>query len=160
MDKAVREIGIILSKNNLTLCTAESFTSGNIAAAITSEPGASEYFIGGVVAYTEEIKQNILGVDTKTLEEKGTVHVNTVVEMAKGAADLMNADYALATTGLAGPGGGTDETPVGTVFLAIYGPGFLNSYSDVIEGSRKEVVEKATALILNRFRNILTNWTE
>ena len=80
--------------------------------------------------------------------------------MAKGTADLMNADYALATTGLAGPGGGTAETPVGTVYLAIYGPGFLNSYSDVIEGSREEVVEKATALIINRFRNILTNWTE
>ena len=160
MDKVVEEIGQILSNKNLTLCTAESFTSGKIAAAITSAPGASEYFKGGVVAYAEEIKQNILGVDSKTLEEKGAVHVNTVIEMAKGAADLMNADYALATTGLSGPGGGTVETPVGTVYLAIYGPGFLNSYSDVIDGSREEVVEKATALILNRFRNILTNWTE
>ena len=160
MNKAVEEIGQILSRKNFTLCTAESFTSGNIAVAITSVPGASEYFKGGIVAYAEEIKQNILGVDSKTLEEKGAVHVKTVIEMAKGAADLMNADYALATTGLAGPGGGTDETPVGTVYLAIYGPGFLNSYSDVIEGSREEVVEKATALILNRFRNILTNWTE
>ena len=160
MDKAVEEIGQILSRKNLTLCTAESFTSGKIAVAITSAPGASEYFKGGVVAYAEEIKQNILGVEPKTLDEKGSVHVNTVIEMAKGAADLLNADYALATTGLAGPGGGTAEIPVGTVYLAIYGPGFLNSYSDVIEGSREEVVEKATALLLNRFRNILTNWTE
>ena len=72
MGKAVEEIGQILSRKNLSLCTAESFTSGKIAAAITSIPGASEYFKGGVVAYAEEIKQNILGVDPKTLEEKGS----------------------------------------------------------------------------------------
>ena len=160
MNKVAAEIGEILRSKGLTVSTAESFTSGKVAAELTSVPGASEYFKGCVVAYSEDLKAELLGVSPETLEKNGAIHVSTVIEMAQGASILMSTDYAIATTGLAGPGGGSPETPVGTVHLAIFGRGFLNSYSDVIQGSREEVVDKATALILRRFKNILSNWTE
>ena len=160
MEKIVSEIAQTLKDKRLTVSTAESFTSGAVASALASIPGASEYFKGGVVAYSEEIKCDLLGVSSKTIDEKGAVHVSTAIEMAQIASKLMSSDFALATTGLAGPGGGTPEIPVGTVHLAIFGPGYVNSYTQIIKGSREEVVEKATALLLNRFRNILSNWTE
>lgn len=160
MDKDLATIASILLEKGLTVSTAESFTSGSVAKALTSVPGASGFFKGGVVAYSEQIKCNVLAVSSTTLEEKGAVHMSTAIEMAQGASKLMSSDYALATTGLAGPGGGTPEVPVGTVHLAILGPGYINSYTDTIKGSREEVVERATALILKRFRNILSNSTE
>jgi nicotinamide-nucleotide amidase len=160
MEKDLAEIASFLKEKGLTVSTAESFTSGAVAKALTSVPGASEYFKGGVVAYSEQIKCEVLDVKTKTLEDKGAVHVSTAIEMAQGASKLMSSDYALATTGLAGPGGGTPEIPVGTVHLAILGPGYINSYTDTIKGSREAVVESATALILKRFRNVLSNSIE
>ena len=160
MNKVAAKIGEMLIARGLTVSTAESFTSGRVASELTSVPGASEYFKGSVVAYSEEIKKEVLGVSSDTLEEKGAVHLSTVIEMAQGVAKLMSSDYPIATTGLAGPGGGTPELPVGTVHLAIFGPGYINSYSDELKGSREEVVEQATVLILNRFKNILSNWTD
>jgi len=160
MEKIISEIAQILKDKHLTVSTAESFTSGAVANALTSIPGASEYFKGGVVAYSEEIKCDLLGVSSKTIDEKGDVHVSTAIEMAQGASKLISSDFALATTGLAGPGGGTPEIPVGTVHLAIFGPGYINSYTKIIKGSREEVVEKATVLLITRFRNILSNWIE
>ncbi len=160
MDKIVREIGQILSKKGLTVSTAESFTSGAVAKTITSVPGSSIYFKGSVVAYSEEIKSKVLGVSSKTLKEKGVVHLSTAIEMAQGVSKLMESDFALSTTGLAGPGGGTSEIPVGTVHLAILGPGYINSYTETIKGSRQKVVDKATAIILSRFHDILSNRTE
>jgi len=160
MYKILVEIGEILKERGQTVSTVESFTSGAVARALTSEPGASEYFKGGVVAYSEEIKCEVVGVSKKTLDEKGAVHLSTAIEMAQGVSKLMSSDYALATTGLAGPGGGTTEIPVGTVHLVILGPGYVNSYTERIKGSREKVVEQATSTILNRFRNILSNLTE
>ena len=80
--------------------------------------------------------------------------------MAQGVSKLMESDFALSTTGLAGPGGGTADIPVGTVHLAILGPGYINSFTETIKGSREKVVEKATSIILNRFHDILSNRTE
>ena len=97
--------------------TAESCTGGYIAHLITSVPGSSAYYKGSVVSYANEVKENILGVQHETLEH-GAVSEETVKEMVKGAIEKLNVDYAVATSGIMGPDGGTEEKPVGTVWIA------------------------------------------
>ena len=103
----------------LTLATAESCTGGNIARLLTAQAGASAYFKGGIVAYSNEVKEIILGVKHSTLEAHGAVSEETVREMVEGVRQRLGADYAIATTGIAGPGGGTPDKPVGTVWVAV-----------------------------------------
>ena len=102
-----------------TLATAESCTGGNITRLLTAQAGASAYFKGGVVAYSNEVKESSLGVKHETLEAHGAVSEETVREMVEGVRERLGADYAIATTGIAGPGGGTPEKPVGTVWVAV-----------------------------------------
>ena len=102
-----------------TLSTAESCTGGNIARLLTAQAGASAYFRGGIVAYSNEVKESALGVKHGTLEVHGAVSEETVREMVEGVRERLGADYAIATTGIAGPGGGTPEKPVGTVWVAV-----------------------------------------
>lgn len=102
-----------------TLATAESCTGGAVASRLTAMAGASEYFLGGVVSYCNDVKEQTLGVRRATLDTYTAVSEQTVREMAMGVRTKMNADYAIATTGIAGPGGGTEENPVGTVWVAI-----------------------------------------
>lgn len=111
-----------MTSRHLTLATAESCTGGAIAQRLTALAGASEYFRGGVVAYSNDVKINMLGVSTDTLAAHGAVSEKTVREMAEGARTRLGADYAVATSGVAGPSGGTPEKPVGTVWTAIAGP--------------------------------------
>ncbi len=111
-------VGNLLKKKNLTVSTAESCTGGSIAARLTSVPGSSEYFKGGIVAYSNEVKEELLHVSSVTLQERGAVSEETVIEMVKGAMDTLKTDCAVATSGIAGPGGGTKEKPVGTVWIA------------------------------------------
>lgn len=101
-----------------TLGTAESCTGGRIAEAIIAVPGASNYFKGGIISYTDEVKEAILHVDHQTLEEHTAVSEEVAVQMVKGVCDALKVDYAIAATGVAGPGGGTPEIPVGTIWLA------------------------------------------
>lgn len=108
-----------LTERGLTLSTAESCTGGNIARLLTAQAGASTYFMGGVVAYSNEVKENILGVKHSTLEAHGAVSEETVREMAEGVRTRIGTDLAIATTGIAGPDGGTSEKPVGTVWIAV-----------------------------------------
>ena len=108
-----------LIEQGLTLATAESCTGGNIARLLTSQAGASAYFKGGVVAYSNEVKESILGVKHSTLEAHGAVSEETVREMVEGVRTKLGADLAIATTGIAGPDGGTPEKPVGTVWIAV-----------------------------------------
>ena len=116
--KPEEEIGELLKAKNLSLSTAESCTGGGIAALITSVPGSSEYFNGGIVAYYNEIKKDLLHVSAETLAKYGAVSRETVIEMVKGAMKTLKTDCAVATSGIAGPGGGTPEKPVGTVWIA------------------------------------------
>ena len=111
-------VGNLLKKKNLTVSTAESCTGGSIAARLTSVPGSSEYFKGGIVAYSNEVKEELLHVSSVTLQERGAVSEETVIEMVKGAMDTLKTNCAVATSGIAGPGGGTKEKPVGTVWIA------------------------------------------
>lgn len=117
--KLEEEIGKVLQAKKLSLSTAESCTGGGIAALITSVPGSSDYFKGGIVAYSNEVKMSLLDVSVETLEMHGAVSRETVVEMAKGAMKRLKTDCAIATSGIAGPGGGTPEKPVGTIWMAV-----------------------------------------
>ncbi|MEG0887498.1 MAG: CinA family nicotinamide mononucleotide deamidase-related protein [Bacteroides sp.] len=113
-----RIIGDLLRKKGITLSTAESCTGGSIAARLTSVAGSSDYFKGAVVAYANEVKTSLLNVSPQTLAEQGAVSEKTVIEMVKGAMNTLKTDCAIATSGIAGPGGGTNEKPVGTVWIA------------------------------------------
>ena len=112
-----RQIGDMLYASGLSLGTAESCTGGLISEAIIATPGASNYFKGSVVSYTNEIKERLLKVDHQLLEEKTAVCEEVARQMVQGAMDLLNVDFAIASTGIAGPGGGTKGTPVGTIWL-------------------------------------------
>ncbi len=112
-------IGRLLISKNQKLAVAESCTGGYISHLITSVPGCSEFFNGSVTAYSNQVKENILGVSHKTLNEFGAVSEQVAKEMAVGAREVLNADFAVATTGIAGPDGGTEEKPVGTIWIAI-----------------------------------------
>jgi nicotinamide-nucleotide amidase len=111
-------IGQLLNKNNLTLATAESCTGGYLAHMITSVPGSSRYFKGSVIAYSNEVKTAQLGVSTEDLKQQGAVSEEVAKAMAEGVRKALNTDIAIATTGIAGPDGGTIEKPVGTVWIA------------------------------------------
>ena len=111
-------IGQILKEKGKTLGTAESCTGGYIAHLITSISGSSAYYKGSVISYANEVKENLLGVSHETLVETGAVSSETVTEMVRGAIKELKVDYALATSGIMGPDGGSDEKPVGTVWIA------------------------------------------
>ena len=113
-----REISQLIWENDKTIGTAESCTGGRIAEAIIAMPGASNYFKGGIISYTNEIKENLLGVSHELIEEKTAVSEEVAKEMVRGAIKALNVDYTIAATGFAGPGGGTSEIPVGTIWLA------------------------------------------
>lgn len=134
-------IGEKLTKIGCTLSIAESCTGGNIAHFITSNPGSSAYFRGSVVAYANEIKSQFLKVDKEIIEKYGAVSEQVAREMAIGVKKLMGTDYAVSTTGIAGPDGGTEEKPVGTVWIAVAG--------------KDEIITKRFNFWHNRERNIL-----
>ena len=122
VDKLELEVGKLLVKSNFKLATAESCTGGYLAHLITSVSGSSKYFEGSIVSYSNEIKKRQLGVSSQTLEDFGAVSEQVVIEMANGVKSAMNVDYTIATSGIAGPNGGTTEKPVGTVWIAISTP--------------------------------------
>lgn len=112
-----RQIQEALYKNNETLCTAESCTGGKISQAIIAVPGASQYFKGSIVAYSNEVKESLLHVSHQVLEEQSAVCEEVARQMVVGACQAMQCDYAISTTGIAGPTGGTVEIPVGTIWI-------------------------------------------
>lgn len=136
-------IGNLLKEKNLTVSTAESCTGGSIAAHLTSVPGSSEYFEGGIVAYSNEIKETLLHVSPQTLEKHGAVSEETVIEMVKGAMKAMKTDCAVSTSGIAGPGGGTKEKPVGTVWIAAAYKNEIRTMKQETDRGREMNMERA-----------------
>ena len=126
-----------------TLVTAESCTGGGIGAALTAIPGSSEVYKGGVISYTNWVKENILGVDGELLKTYGAVSVDVAKAMAEGARKLLQADVAVSVTGLAGPGGDEYGNPVGTVFIGYASAETSFGKLFVFEGSREEVRNSA-----------------
>lgn len=145
-------------KKGIFVSGAESVTGGMIASFITSVPGSSMYFRGAVVAYDEMIKQSVLGVSAETIQKYGVVSEETAAEMCLRAASLMKADLAWATTGYAGPEGGDEANPVGTVCFAIGGVRRQLTWKVVFKGSRNEVREKAADFIIRSLYIASINW--
>ncbi len=117
-----QQIGSLLRDQKLTLAVAESCTGGLIAHRLTNVPGSSDYFLGGIVAYANSIKVKLLDVSPQTLEEHGAVSRQTVLEMARGTRLAFGADTAISVSGVAGPGGGSADKPVGTVWIGLAAP--------------------------------------
>lgn len=133
-----------LRKNNFTVASAESCTGGNIAHQITSVPGSSDVFLGSVVSYANSVKTGVLGVNPSLIEKFGAVSREVVEQMAEGVRKLTGADCAVATSGIAGPGGGSDEKPVGTVWFAIATPRKTITLIRHFPGNRQRVIDRAT----------------
>ena len=152
-----KDISEIFWREESTLATAESCTAGNIAAVITSIPGSSKFYKGGVVAYSNEAKQSLLGVNAETLENYGAVSEETVVEMVKGALNALNADYAIATSGVAGPTGGTPDKPVGTVWIAAGNKDKVITEKVCEDNGREQNIHNATIKALYLLRELCQN---
>jgi len=136
-------VGELLKKKRLTVSTAESCTGGSIAVRLTSIAGSSGYFNGSIVAYSNEVKKALLHVSPQTLEHYGAVSKETVIEMVKGAMKALNTDCAVATSGIAGPGGGTPEKPVGTVWIAAGYKSKIRTYKQETNRGREMNIERA-----------------
>lgn len=136
---------IIMKINQLTsLCTAESCTGGAIAKKIVARSGASAYFKGGIIAYSNQAKAQILGIDENLLKKHGAVSRQVVLAMAQGASKIFQADYAIATSGIAGPLGATAKKPVGLVWIAVLTPKKTFAKKFIFKGPRSAVIKKAT----------------
>ena len=149
-----KQIGELLSTRGSTLAVAESCTGGLLGHLITSVPGSSAYFQGGVISYSDEVKERILGVPHETLVEQGAVSKETAVAMAQGARRLLSTDIALSVTGIAGPTGGTPDKPVGLVYIALAAQGADVWEKHVWEGGRsenKKLSAEAALRLLHRF---------
>lgn len=137
-------LGDLLTERDLTISCAESCTGGNLAHRITQIPGSSAYFLGSVVSYSNDVKANVLGVSRSSIANNGAVSKPVVEEMACGVAKLMRSNCAIATSGIAGPDGGTRFKPVGTVWIAVKYNDTLHSECIHFKGNRNEVIESAT----------------
>lgn len=147
----------MLVENNLKIAVAESCTGGMVSASLINYPGISSVFMEGCVTYSNEAKMKSLGVKKETLDVYGAVSDKCAKEMASGVAARYNTNVGIATTGIAGPGGGTDEKPVGLVYFGIYINGKVISKKYVFNGDRQGVRERATRTILNDLRLELLN---
>lgn len=144
-----------LMQKRLTLGCAESCTGGGIASRITSIPGSSGSFMGGIVAYSNQVKQSLLQVTEATLIQHGAVSAECAQEMALGARQALNVDWAISVTGVAGPGGGSDSKPVGTVFFAWAGPQGVKTQKMNWKGDRERIQSKSSYFALHQMLRIL-----
>jgi nicotinamide-nucleotide amidase len=149
-------IHMLLQQRGLTIGAAESCTGGRIAAALTAAPGSSKSFLGGIVAYDNTVKIAQLGVSERTLERCGAVSEEIVREMALGACRELRTDYAVATTGVAGPDGGSDEKPVGLVWFGIAAGGEIHTHRFNFRGDRDAIQRRATVMALGLVWRLLS----
>lgn len=148
-------IGRMLKEKNKSLAAAESCTGGYISHLITSEPGSSDFYKGSLTAYSNSIKENVLGVNSKTLEDFGAVSEQVAKEMVLGVKQIMNSDYAIATTGIAGPDGGTEEKPVGTVWIAVAGENKVFAKKFVFGNNRERNIVRSSQTALQLLRRMI-----
>jgi nicotinamide-nucleotide amidase len=155
-ERPVAEIVLDLCRRGgLTLATAESCTGGLVGARLTSVPGSSHVYLGGVVSYSDDAKRGLLGVPASVLEEHGAVSAEAARALAAGARAALGADLAVAVTGIAGPGGGTPDKPVGLVFLSAEGPEGDSERRLQLPGDREDIRRRATVAALHLLRGLL-----
>ena len=150
-----KEVGDALRERGLTLATAESCTGGLVAHRITNVPGSSDYYDGGVTAYANEVKAELLHVARETLEEKGAVSAECAKEMASGVRALLGSDIGISTTGIAGPTGGTPDKPVGLVYIALATKDYVYCEKHIFHEDRAGNKREAADAALDMLRRYL-----
>ena len=154
-------VGDLLKAYGKTLSTAESCTGGMISSLITSVAGSSEYFLGSVTSYANEVKENVLGVPAEIIAEHGAVSSECVAAMAEGVRRITSSDYSVATSGIAGPGGGSEEKPVGTVWIGVSSDNGTETFRLKFNSDRKRNIERfsssALHILINKIKKELNN---
>lgn len=150
-----KEVVELLIKRGLKITSAESCTGGLLAANITSVSGSSECFEGSFVTYSNEIKHKMINVREETLNKYGAVSEECVLEMAENSRKIMQSDIAIAISGIAGPSGGTDEKPVGLVWICLAAEGYIKAYKNIFSGDRDSVREQSVLFSLNLIENFI-----
>ncbi|HLU87038.1 MAG TPA: nicotinamide-nucleotide amidohydrolase family protein, partial [Taishania sp.] len=159
-EKTLSEIvGDLLKERCATVATCESCTGGSLASEIVSVPGASAYFQGSFITYSNELKQKVVGVKAFTLEQFGAVSEQTVIEMANGTKERLEVDYAVSISGIAGPDGGTEEKPVGTVWIAVATPKAVITRKFLLVDNRERFIQRTVLSALNLLRNAIIETT-
>lgn len=156
-DTLEKNIGRILASKGKTLSTAESCTGGTISSMLTAVPGSSQYFLGTVVSYANQVKENVLKVSPEILAGYGAVSSECVAQMAEGVRKLTGSDFSLATSGIAGPGGGTEDKPVGLVWIGVSSEKGTETFKLTFKGDRKRNIERFASNALNILRIKLVN---
>ena len=151
-------IGRMLSDAGMTVSTAESCTGGTISALFTSVPGSSRYFLGSVTSYANSVKTGVLGVPEEIIKKYGAVSSECVAAMAEGVRRINGSSFSVATSGIAGPGGGSASKPVGTVWIGVSSPNETKTYKMVFKGDRKRNIERFAANALNILRITIVNY--
>lgn len=150
-------LGKLLIEKGKTIATAESCTGGYIAHLLTSRPGSSAFYLGGFVSYENQVKVEVLKVDKDSIEEEGAVSETVVKQMANGARNLLKTDLAIATSGVAGPDGGTDEKPVGTVWIAVASSTGVIAKKFLFEKNRVRNIRRSAMAAMSMVRKVLTS---
>ncbi len=149
------EVGRLLRSRSLTIAVAESCTGGKLGDLITDVPGSSDYFLGGIVSYSNAAKEGLLGVSPDVIRSKGAVSEEVAIQMASGARSRLNSEIGVGTTGIAGPSGGTDAKPVGLVYIAVSSSRATVCRRNVFAGSRAEVKRQAAEKTLELVKDFL-----
>jgi nicotinamide-nucleotide amidase len=148
-------LGKVLKEKGISLATAESCTGGNIAKLITSVPGSSNYYAGSVIAYENRIKQDVLGVDAQVLDQKGAVSREVVEQMARGVSKHLGTEAAIATSGIAGPDGGTEDKPVGTTWICVTYKDRIHAEKFRFGGTRERIIDQASYSAMQLLRRLI-----
>jgi nicotinamide-nucleotide amidase len=159
-DSIEKVVGYLLTMHNATIAVAESCTGGGLGSRLTRVPGSSDYFAGGVIAYSNDLKKRLLGIKSSLLARHGAVSEEVARAMAVGVRAKCGTDYGIGVTGVAGPGGGTVEKPVGTVFIAVAGEGGVRARRLELAGGRSTIRRASVQAALDLLRRTLLNIEE
>lgn len=154
------QLGRLLSKSGFTISVAESFTGGMIGHVITNAPGSSRYFQGGVIAYANEVKMELLGVSKQTLIDHGAVSKETVLEMARGVRAALNTDIGISSSGIAGPDGGSAEKPVGLAWIGLSASQTEYAEQFLFSGDRLQIKEQGVQTAIQRVIDFLAKLSQ
>ncbi|MCB9809147.1 CinA family protein [Candidatus Nomurabacteria bacterium] len=155
MDKTINAISKILSSRGKTICTIESCTGGSLASLLTSVSGASSYFMGGLIPYSDQTKNQVLKIKKDTLKKYGAVSAETSQEMLINGLRLFKTDYGISTTGFAGPTGGTEQYPIGTIVVSYGSLTDIHTHILSLSGSREENISQTQKQVLGLFLKYL-----